>query len=83
MKLSYRQLALVFVVVAVIITGLYATMFYFGTILRNDAGITTGGVDAIIGGMIKIACAVPFVLLSWAALAFRKQLTTGADQGLG
>ncbi len=83
MKLSYRQLALVFVAVAAVLTGLYATLFYFGTILLNDAGITTGGVDAITGGMIKIACAVPFVLLSWAALAFRKQLATGADQGLG
>lgn len=83
MKLSYRQLALVFVVVAAVMTGLYAMLFYFGTILLNDAGITTGGVDAITGGTIKIACAVPFVLLSWAALAFRKQLSTGAEQGLG
>ncbi|MCU0624844.1 MAG: hypothetical protein MUF53_13425 [Gemmatimonadaceae bacterium] len=81
--MNYRTLALAFVALAAVFVGLYGLLFYSGMILVNEAGITTGGVDAISGRTIQIACAVPAVLLTWMAFGFRKQLTNGAEQGLG
>jgi hypothetical protein len=82
-KLAYRQLALLFVALAGVFTVFYGILFYHGTVLVNEAGLSTGGVESITGAVIKIACGVPFVLLSAMALGFRKQLTNGAEQGLG
>jgi hypothetical protein len=82
-SLSYRQMALLFVALAGLLTVCYGILFYHGTVLVNPAGMSTGGVDSITGLVIKVACAVPFVLLSAMALGFRKQLTNGAEQGLG
>lgn len=81
--MSYRTLALAFVALAAVFAGLYGLLFYSGMVLVNEAGLSTGGVDAITGRTIKIACAVPAVLLAWAAIGFRKQLASGAEQGLG
>ena len=81
--MSYRTLALLFLGLAGVFAALYAILFYHGSVLTNAAGMSTGGVDAITGKTIWIACGVPFVLLSAAAFGFRKQLTNGADQGLG
>lgn len=83
MSLSYRQMALLFVALAGVFVVCYGILFYHGTVFVNQAGMSTGGVEPIIGLTIKVACAVPAVLLSWMALGFRKQLTNGAEQGLG
>jgi hypothetical protein len=81
--MSYKQKSVLFVVLAVVLVGFYAIMFTHGTRFYNAAGLSTSGVDDITGMVIKIACAVPAILLTWAALAFRKQLVDGAQQGLG
>lgn len=81
--MTYRQLALLFVALAGVFAVFYGILFYHGTVLLNQAGMSTGGVEPITGAVIKIACGVPFILLSAMAFGFRKQLTNGAEQGLG
>lgn len=81
--MNYRTLALVFLGLAAVFAGLYGLLFYSGMLLRDAAGLSTGGVDAITGRTIQLACAVPAILLAWMAIGFRKQLTNGAEQGLG
>lgn len=81
--MNYRTLALLFLGLAGVFAAIYAILLFHGSVLTNAAGLSTGGVDAITGRVIWIACAVPFVLLSAMAFGFRKQLTNGAEQGLG
>lgn len=81
--MNYRTIALLFLGLAGVLAAIYAVLLYHGAVLTNAAGMSTGGVEPIIGKVIWIACAVPFVLLTAMAFGFRKQLANGVEQGLG